>query len=170
MARAIQHTQKGSFKLFHHYQRCTKKVHAFAAQQASVSVGKSCRNATKRRMSSLHDKPQLAWVEAVAFVNGLRLAAHHSPYNGTILFLRLLEASSSANFAHKRVNTDFNLSGCTHKKSLKSQMLTCTVLCINHPKKEQKLGEKNFLQKFIGCRDEPKKVQKQGRDENTRLR
>ena len=37
-------------------------------------------------MSSLHDKPQLAWVEAVAFVNGLRLASRHSPYNGIILF------------------------------------------------------------------------------------
>ena len=118
--RAIQRAQKGSFKLFHHCQRRTKKPHAFAARQASVSKGQSCRDATKRRTSSLHDKPQLTWVEAVAFVNGLRLAACHSSYNGIILFLRLLEASSSANFAHKRVITDFYLWGCTHKKLLKS--------------------------------------------------
>ena len=51
-------------------------------------------------------------------------------------------------------------------------MLTCTVLCINYlKKKQQKLGGKNSLQKFIGCRDEPIKSTetRQGRKHKTTL-
>ena len=106
-------------------------------------------------MPSLHDKPQLAWVETVTFLNGLRLAARYSSYNGIILFLRLLEASSSANFAHKRVISDLNLWGCTHKKTIKIIDVNLHSSVHKPPQKITETRGKNFLQKFIGCRDEP---------------
>ena len=72
MLQVIQRAQRGSFKLFRHHQRRVKKGERF---RCSTRVG----------------KPRS---EAVAFVNGLRLAARHSPHNRTTIKLTTLKLTT----------------------------------------------------------------------------
>ena len=52
-----------------------EKVNVFTVWRASLSLGQSCHNTTKRSSSLLCDKPRKAWVEAIVFVNGGRPGA-----------------------------------------------------------------------------------------------
>ena len=51
MIQVIQHTQRGSFVIFHHQKLLIKKVKVFAVQKASLSLCRSCRDATKSMAS-----------------------------------------------------------------------------------------------------------------------
>ena len=95
------------------------------------------------------------------------MTVHYRPHDG-FYCQRCIVLWDKSWLATLHITILFKLIMCTNIKITKRYYCTSLQVCCQVAKKEHKLGQKNFVQNLTTSRDGPRKVQKQGRDENTR--